>query len=561
MTGVFVRNPAVLLILVAVGTHPALGQEVLHTEYGTHPDAQFGESVASAGDVDGNGVADFIVGGAGNGLNEQVQVFSTAGFGRLLSLTDPRDGIGFGHAVSGVGDVNSDGLADFVVGASEYHHPAGPGYFHGRVTLHSGFDGSVLRAFVGPIQDDRLGESVSGAGDVDQDGVPDIVLGAPGRGVSGYRFGAAFIQSGSTGAIIYSYDGRFPDDRFGFSVSESGDVNADGYADVVISSPYAWVDPLRPGKVSVYSGFDGTELHLFQGAQHDSRYGHQVADGGDVNQDGFDDILVGSPAEDRSPNGDNEGAVRVFSGVNGELLHLFRGTERGGLFGWSVASAGDVDRDGAQDILAGAPEEKGTSSGRGTAWVFLGGSGEPRARVNQVHGLLTGWSVDGLGDLNQDGLDDFIVSSVGWRDPVTSEFLGSVVVHASCGTVEEYGSGCPGAGGYTPLLKASGCPRQGGSLTLSVSGAAGGVRTGLLLVGADSVALDLGGGCTLLVHPFTTILPLLISGVGDGRGQTEINGGIPSTWPLGPTTLQVVVPDAQGFKGYTMTNAVQVDLP
>lgn len=554
------RRPAVTAILALALGATAGAQEILHVGIGTTPSQRFGHAVANAGDVDSDGIPDHIVSSNGGSHVDEASVYSGADFSVLHVLSDAEEGSSFGYDVSSAGDVDADGHADLLVGAPQHDRQLPLMSNVGRVTLHSGFDGAVLRTFDGFSAGDHLGWSASGAGDVDQDGVPDFVLGAPYRSGPANPIGAAYVRSGATGQVLYTYLGEVPGDRLGSAVSAAGDVNADGHADVILAAPTGWVGPLEVGRVSVRSGLDGTELHRFQGTAQDDRFGSDVAGAGDVDCDGFDDLLVGASFEDASPPGTDHGVVRVYSGRDGLVLHRFEGGADRGHLGLSVATAGDVNRDGIPDFIAGAPGELGLGD-KGAAYVYLGGLGAAVHRVAQIHGFDTGAAVAGLGDLNDDGLDDFVVSSPGWKDAANGDRVGSTVIYTACGLIVPYGQGCPGSGGFVPELGARGCARQGGSLTVSLSGGPAGINVGLLLIGGDRATLGTGGGCTLLVDSIARAVPLLISGSGDGHGQTEVSGAIPPDWPVGPVTLQAVVPDPAGPKGYTLSNGIEVTVP
>lgn len=551
------------LILLCLGS-PALGQTILHTEYGPNRFSDFGESVSDAGDTNGDGVPDLIVGApdANDALGfGRAVVLSGDGFGELFSvIATLSDRNKLGYSVSDAGDVDGDGRADVLIGAYSATRPSAAQ--SGVVLVHSGRDGSRLHLFQGPTQGEAMGWAVSGAGDVNQDGVPDFVFGAPRKEPNGNDSGGAYVHSGSNGDLLYSFDGGLADEWFGLCVSGAGDVNMDGHSDLILGAPGGWGPPDDGhfGRAIVISGLDGSTLHVLQGTDPDGGFGTSVADAGDLDQDGHADLLVGAPYEDGAF--EDTGSVRAFSGFDGTLLHSFSGEREDHRLGQSVACAGDVDRDGVPDIVAGAPGEQGPGLTTGGARIFLGQKGTLQYRVVEPgYGGGLGTSVDGLGDLDQDGLDDIVVGARSGWDPVHNENRGLLHVIASCGSVEAYGTGCPGSGGFVPQLAVSGCPRQGGTVTVSLTSAPGGVRTGLLLVGGNDVGLELGGGCTLLTFPFTTIIPMLISGSADGQGVSEVSGDVPPIWPIGPVFLQAVIPDAAGFKGYTLSNGVRLSIP
>ena len=179
---------------------------------------------------------------------------------------------------------------------------------------------------------------------------------------------------------------------FGWAVSELGDVDGDGVEEAIVSEPYNGADT-STGTVYVYSGRTGRLLYRFDGEPGD-QYGFSIADAGDTNRDGVHDILVGAP-------GNGAGHVDLYSGRTGALLHRFVGSSAGDAFGWSVSSAGDVDHDHHADVLIGAPQAFG-AVGPGYATIYSGRTYEPiRTLTGDVVGDQFG---SGAGQLFQGGL-------------------------------------------------------------------------------------------------------------------------------------------------------------
>nr|MBC8329289.1 FG-GAP repeat protein [Planctomycetota bacterium] len=200
----------------------------------------------------------------------------------------------FGGSVAGAGDTDGDGFADLIVGAEE----AEPG---GRVRagsayVYSGATGSLLRQFDGAAAGDALGYSVSGAGDVDGDGAADLVVGALRANPGGLMgAGSAFVYSGASGSLIWQFDGASEHDFLGVSVSGAGDLDGDGHADLLVGA--TGVDlptATNVGAASVYSGATGGLLGQFVGAATDDELGRAVAGAGDVDADGTPDLIVGA---------------------------------------------------------------------------------------------------------------------------------------------------------------------------------------------------------------------------------------------------------------------------
>lgn len=399
-----------------------------HTFTGEAEGDVFGISVSGAGDVNNDGFADIVVGAfwnsAGGNLAGRAYVYSGADGARLYTFTGEAAGDWFGNSVSGAGDVNNDGFADVIVGARA--NSAG-GLFAGRAYVYSGATGTLLRIFTGEAALDEFGISVSGAGDANNDGFADVLIGAHGNGGGGVpAAGRAYLYSGSDGSLMSVFNGEATGDQFGWSVSGAGDVNNDGFTDVVIGTLVTGA----AGRAYVYSGTDGTLLHVFNGEAEGDGFGESVSGAGDVNNDGYADLLIGSPGN--SAGGKDAGRVYVYSGVNGTLLHVFTGSVAHDQFGVSVSSAGDVNNDGFADLLVGTgafDAGGGIHSNFGRAYVYSGANGALlHVFTGETAGDRIGRAVSGAGDVNGDGYADLVVSSTG-SDAGGPEF-GAVFVYS-----------------------------------------------------------------------------------------------------------------------------------
>ncbi|MFQ5749411.1 MAG: FG-GAP-like repeat-containing protein, partial [Planctomycetota bacterium] len=270
-------------------------------------------------------------------------------------ITGPQFGGGFGNqfgiSLENAGDLDGDGVEDLAVASPGF--PGAPSVGPGAVFLFSGANHSFLRRLdpvpVGNRQT-GFGFSLADAGDVDGDGFDDLLVGAPssrpGPPSSIFNSGAAFLYSGSDGALLWKLEGVEENELLGASVCRVGDLDGDGLPDVAVGdSLSADPDPPRPGKVLLLRGFDGAPIRVLQSTVLGDDFGLSVAGPGDLDGDGWPDVLVGVP--ERQVFGDQFGKVLLFSGRDGALLREFvaTGTQRSS-FGRYLKVIGDLDGDG-----------------------------------------------------------------------------------------------------------------------------------------------------------------------------------------------------------------------
>jgi FG-GAP repeat protein/VCBS repeat protein len=320
---------------------------------------------------------------------------------------------GFGKSVSGAGDVNGDGFNDIIVGAPD--GSTGGVAAPGSVYVYSGEDGSQLYRWDGGASADAFGISVAGAGDVNLDGFDDLVVGAASASPNGVsRAGSTYVYSGADGALLYQWNGRMAEDFFGRAVAAAGDVNRDGYADIIVGTFLA--DPggvVLAGSAYVYSGLDGSLIYQWDGHAAIDYFGFSVSGAGDVNGDGFDDLIVGAPQTD--PRGMTDaGSAYVYSGADGSLLYQWNGQAAGDIFGFSVSKAGDLNGDGFSDLIVGARwADPGGLVAAGSAYVYSGADGSLLYLTHgKVKGAQFGNSVSSAGDFNGDGITDVVVGAI-----------------------------------------------------------------------------------------------------------------------------------------------------
>jgi VCBS repeat-containing protein len=394
---------------------------------GARANDQAGISVALIDDMNGDGLAEIAVGATGydvSGVTDAGGVFVV--FGRsattdvdLAQVANGNGGFlirgaalsdGMGIAVASVGDMNGDGRGDLVVGASLQNAPqfdSGAAYvIFGKATggvVNVGSLGAQGFAINGAQANDHLGFSVTGLGDVNGDGRADIGIGARLSDANGTDAGSAFVVFGKTTATAvnlsslgtqgFRIGGGDANDLAAYSLAAAGDVNGDGLADILVGAPGAdAAGPVSGASYIVYGKAGTAAVNLAslgaQGIRIDGegeadQFGHALAAIGDANGDGFGDFLFAAPGNDET--GQDAGAVYLVFGRAGgfgsfamsELADgalRLTGTSASDAFGHAVAAAGDVNSDGLADFLVTAPLADAPANASGAAWLVFGQS-------------------------------------------------------------------------------------------------------------------------------------------------------------------------------------------
>jgi hypothetical protein len=343
----------------------------------------------------------------------------------FLSLVGEVSGDLFGNSLA-VGDIDFDGNDDLIVGAP--YHDVGDSLLAGKVyTFFGGPAGDSLPDFTyeGESAGAFTGYAVCLA-DLNGDESPDMVMGAPQMAAEeSLGTGSVIVVWGDTDGDNVVLTGEGAGDHFGCSVASAGDVNGDDIEDLVVGAfagdAYGNADA---GKAYIFFGGDPMDTLpdvIMCGERSVDLFGWSVSSAGDMNDDGYDDVIVGawSSRGTGASYPDIGRAYVYFGGVAVDSLVdlIMEGEEEGDFFGWSVASAGDVNGDGYDDVIGGSPQYDYVEEDEtGRAYIFLGGE-DPDQWADVV---LTGesaydffgWQVRGIGDLDGDGYDDVAVGAV-----------------------------------------------------------------------------------------------------------------------------------------------------
>lgn len=305
----------------------------------------YGYSIADAGDADADGTHDVLVGdpvGAG-----AVELRSGA-TGALLHRFIGGAGDGLGAAVSSAGDVNGDGHADLLLGAPRVD--GGVGLNSGAVYVISGASYGVIRTLRGEDAGGRFGTGTDSTADLDGDGKRDFVVGA--RDSGPFKRGRAYAFSSANGHRLWTVTAPKTGQELGsFFVAGLEDVDGDGTGDVYIGDYADSANGGQSGAAYVASGADGSLIYAWRGPKPKEGMG-PGREAGDINGDGVQDIAVGSYLSSAAAKG--AGRVDIFSGATGKPIASIRSTTLGENLGFDALGIGDTNGDGQPDLLVSA---------------------------------------------------------------------------------------------------------------------------------------------------------------------------------------------------------------
>lgn len=405
-----------------------------------------GQSLASAGDVDGDGFSDIVIGAHlyDHTQNNEGAIMTwhggASGPNTVAALSTGQPESAFGYSVSGAGDVDGDGYDDVVVGAPHYDNGQSE---EGVAFLFKGTPDGISKIPSNMLEADQadagFGTSVSAAGDIDGNGYGDLIVGAMHYDNGEDEEGAAFVYLGSPAGlnpVPIQLESNKPGAWFGCAVAHAGDLNDDGFSEIVIGAMNYSNGQSEEGALYLFPGSlngpNPTGLRIIESDQEDARLGNAVSAAGDLNGDGTDDIVAGA----YSLGDYDAGAIFLGYGkakaLDSLTIDCIKGTQDQAHFGWDVSGAGDVNGDSYSDLIVGA---HGYDNGDGAADIYYGSpTGITQASVTHLYahetgmGAAMGESVAGAGDLDDDGYADVIVGEPWFIDESTSVLTGLALI-------------------------------------------------------------------------------------------------------------------------------------
>ncbi|MGB0953615.1 MAG: VCBS repeat-containing protein [Planctomycetota bacterium] len=547
-------NPVLpLSVLSALCCAPLLsaqagGERTLHWETFGQPGESLGYSGLNLGDMDGDGLDDFIVTTTPptNG-RPAFTVYSGATGEEIYSRTLHTVGdvsVGGGH------DFDNDGVPDFAIGSPRAN----------SVFLYSGAHGALIRTLQGGGSfgaSESMGERVLMTDDLNTDGVPDVVASGLGTDSGTSQAGIVRAFSIDDGSTIFLERGGVNYDKFGSGLVEAGDWNSDGWMDFFVGARDRYVGGQRPGAVYLLSGIDGNKTLLQGGLGDDDAFGTGLALLDDLNNDGFPELLVAASERDTDPGFENrQGGYAVLSGVDFSVLRTEDGQLDEQQMGYEVGVCEDYDNDGVREYLVSSKSSATYPSGvismySGATGLLLHNFELPNAQNNGRLGSF----VICLDDLDGDSKSEFLAGdpkggtgNMGSIHRFSFDSFFSVdgyTASAANGQVVNFTLNLPTAAAgldYKVLVSAAGI----GPVTFGVD----------IPVSPDSFVTDSYGGNYPLP---TTNLHGILDANGDGSGSATFPAGLAPNF-IGRSLYFAAIAEQAGFQPAYSTTPISVTI-
>lgn len=544
-----------LALTIAVSA-TAYGRGETHVWTTSFQESQLGCAIAVIGDVTADGIDDFVV-GANDALVQcragRVFVVNGASGATIRTLDGVDAAYGFGSRVAAAGDVNGDAIPDFLTSAPQPFSYSAPG----KVRIHSGLDGAVLREF--ESYDFNFAIDIAGGHDIDGDSIPDVVIATSESQYSKSHPSRVEVFSGASGTLLYALSSPIPSAHH-LELEFVGDLNGDNVSDLALGSYDASTNGTSSGHVVVISAVTGAILFNIPGLDSFDWFGYSISELGDVNSDGKPDFAVGA-ANDELGLG-NAGSASVISGATGNRIWTVAGTKAGQRMGYSMARIADLNANGVPEVVCGS--FGWPSQGFGAVDVLDGSNGALLYNFAGTFSAWAGMAIEGIPDTDGDGKDE-ILNGAQWANSSHAGRLSRIAPVATGlptvldieGKIAHYGTSLPDSFGNKAHFVASGSTTPGGVLNLSVQDAIGGQSCAFLIGTTDLCQLISPVGALLFTSPIVIVVAPL-AGVGPGNGTLSLNATIPTTPLPFYIHIQALCSDPNTPLGFTQGRAVRL---
>jgi len=520
------RTPSLALGFVLALIPCARGQSVLQIYSGEQQYSSFGDRATHLGDVDGDGVGDYLIGAPleDSPHDQTGRAYVYSGATQTLLRTHAGEGSYdlLGLTLAGPGDVDGDGLADYAIGS----HRGGP---HGYVDMFSGVDGSLLWRLSAGTFEGYFGFSLAVLDDMDGDGARELAIGIP------HYSPSVRVVSGATGATLYTApSGSNQSNEFGWSLASVPDVDGDGFADFWVGARGASNALPAIGFVRLISGLTGAQLLQIDGHQLNAEFGGIITNAGDATGDGIAELLVVEIKLSRAYLYDGATGAELWN----YALHLATWDRR-----VSITGVGDLNGDGRDDHAIGTSLDCQGALCSGRVRIYSGLDGSLLMQLTG-HGSEApyqrfGAHVQGIDDVDQDGVRDLLVGSRWGPEPFAGELR--VISLGPCVSPTNYCSTSPNSAGPGALMGSLGTTSVDlDDFSLIATGAPPD-KVGIFFYGAQAGQAPLGNGTRCVALPLfrlrppqtcdaagTALMKLRLWGPGAPHGSGAILAG--STW-------------------------------